>query len=205
MEQRHLCANTDNENVKKFALALMNAGITDGAECYYTDEGFSSPFFKIPKAYRKETPNDPDVHYVFVDVDAVSPLGDVAEYTVHGNYVHEHIVAPEDAAELVAKLINEEVAEVALVLPDKYISCFINHTGDHEANVNFITNNMEYIQNFIYKDVEVFKGGHMHTIFPTIYPNNLQYGPNTRYHLEGISIYLVSSLIGIHPEFYIIR
>ena len=47
MEQRHLCANTDNENVKKFALALMNAGITDGAECYYTDEGFSSPFFKI--------------------------------------------------------------------------------------------------------------------------------------------------------------
>lgn len=74
MEKEMLCATSDNALVKKFSEALVKQGINEGAQYYYTDDDFHLPFFKIPKAYKKESPDDPDIHFVFVDVDSNPPL-----------------------------------------------------------------------------------------------------------------------------------
>lgn len=130
MEREMLCANSDNALVKKFSEALVKQGVAEGAQYYHTDDDFHLPFFKIPKAYKKESPDDPDVHFVFVDIDSNPPVLAKEEYTVHGNYVHEHIADADRAAALVAQLLKAEMVEVAIVYPDRMTGFFVNNTGD---------------------------------------------------------------------------
>ena len=205
MEKEMLCANSNNALVKRLSEALLKHGVTEGAQVYYEDDDYHLPFFKIPKAYKKESPDDPDVHYVFVDVDTATHGLNNGEYTVHGNFVHEHIADADRAAELVAQLLRAEVVEVAIVYPDRMAGFFVNNTGDHQKNVDIIGENFAYIKGYLERDMDVLRGGHMHTLFPQIFPNYLQYGPTTKYRIPGINIYLVSSVFAEHPEFYIIQ
>ena len=205
MEREMLCADSDNALVKKFSEALVRQGVTEGAQYYYTDDNYHLPFFKIPKAYKKESPSDPDVHYVFVDVDSNPPGTAKEEYTVHGNYVHEHIADADKAAEFVLQLIKAEMVEVALVHPDRMAGFFVANTGDPEKNVGIIAENFTTIKGYLESDMAALNSGHMHVLFPKIFPKYLQYGPTTKYWIPGINIYLVSSVIAEHPEFYIIR
>ena len=205
MEKENLCMSSDNQLIKKFSEALVKQGITDGTQFYYTDDDFHLPFFKLPKAYKKESPDDPDVHYVFVDVDTATHELNKGEYTVHGNYVHEHIADADRAAELVVQLLKAEMVEVAIVYPDRMAGFFVNNTGDPQKNVDIIGENFREIKGYLESDMAALRGGHMHTLFPKIFPNYLQYGPSVQHRIPGISIYLVSSIIAEHPEFYVIQ
>lgn len=205
MEKENLCVLSDNQLIKKFSEALVKQGITEGTQFYYTDDDFHLPFFKLPKAYKKESPDDPDVHYVFVDVDTATHGLNKGEYTVHGNYVHEHIADADRAAALVAQLLKAEMIEVAIVYPDRMAGFFVNNTGDPQKNVDIIGENFGDIKGYLESDMAALRGGHMHTLFPKIFPNYLQYGPSAQHRIPGISIYLVSSVIAEHPEFYVIQ
>ena len=205
MEKEKLCITSSNPLVKKFSQALIKQGITEGARYYYTNDNYSLPFFKIPKAYKKESPNDPDVHYIFVDV-GTNPHGLAKEeYTVYGNYVHEHISDADKAAELVLKMLKAETVEVAIVYPDRMAGFFVANTGDPEKNVNIIADNFANIKVYLEEDMTTMNDGHMHALFPNIFPKYLQYGPTTKHRIPGINIYLVSSVFAEHPEFYIIQ
>ena len=205
MEKEKLCITSNNPLIKKFSKALVKQGITEGARYYYTDDNYSLPFFKIPKAYKKESPNDPDVHYVFVDIDYNPPGLAKEEYTVFGNYIHEHIADADKAAELVLQMIKAEIVEVAIVYPDRKAGFFVANTGDPEKNVDIITENFAAIKVYLEKDMAAMNGGHMHVLFPKIFPKYLQFGPTTDHRIPGINIYLVSSVFAEHPEFYIIQ
>ena len=200
MEKENLCSKSDSQLIKALAETLVKYGITEGSDVYYTDEDYNLPFFKIPKAYKKETPDDPDVHYIFIDVN-----DSMLEYTVHGNYVHEHIDDADKAVELVMQLLNAEVVEVAIVYPDRIAGFFVNNTGDPQANVDIVVENFETIKYHIDRDLGNFNGGHMHVLFQTAATNYFMYGPTTRHRLQGINIYLVSAVFAEHPEFYVIQ
>ena len=201
METKLLCADSDNQLIKSFSEALIKQGITEGAQFYYVDSNMHLPFFKIPKAFKKETPEDPSIHYVFVDVDEAQ-----YEYTVCGNYVHEHISDEDRAAELEAKLLNAEIVEIAIVYPDRMAGFFVNNTGDPQANVDIIGKNFGEIKEHLEFNIYTLQGGHLHTLYTRAFPYYLQIGPTAaRHKLPGISIYLVSSVLAEHPEFYIIQ
>lgn len=210
MEKENLCVLSDEQPIKKLSEALVMQGITEGAQFYYTDDDYSTPFFKLPKAYKKESPDDPDAQYVFVDVE--TDMYKEGEYTVHGNYVHEHITDADRAAMLVARLLKGEIAEVAIVYPDRLAGFFVNNTGDPKKNVGIIVENFKEIKGYFESDTMAapcagLMHGHIHALFPQIhlFPNYLQYGFSTEHRISGINIYMVSSVVGEHPEFYVIQ
>ena len=201
MEQKFLVKDSENNLIHKFSESLIKQGITDGADCYYTDENCRFPFFKIPKAYKKENENDPDTHYAFVDIDDNPPFIEKEEYTVFGNYHHDHIADPDKAAILVKKLITGEICEVALVLKDGIASTFMENTGDPQKNVdNFMAHFeklMEYLRN-------AQQGGHHHMIFMPSHPYYLYYELAKQKMFDGYNAYAISSILAEHPEFYIL-
>ncbi len=204
MEKELLCTSSDNRLIKKFSQALLERGIKDGARYYYSDENCRYPFFKIPKAYKKENLDDPSVHYAFVDIDDDPPFSE-EEYTVFGNFVHEHFNDPGKAAELVSGLLSGEIVEVAIVYPDRMAGFFVKNTGDPQKNVDIIAENFESIKPRLDMDVSAMSGGHWHSLFERAFPYSLQYGPSTEHVLNGISVYMVSSVLAEHPEYYIIQ
>lgn len=204
MEKLNLCVESNNEMINNLSKALIEKGIIDGSNYYYTDDNFKHPFFKIPKSYKKESENDPDVHYIFIDVDNSMTHSPTGEYTVQCNYVHEHIIDVNQVAELVYGLLKEEIVEVAVVFPNYYAGFFMMHTGDHEKNVDFLNENFEFIGECL-KSIMNLKCGHMHRIFPKIHPYNLNYGPSNEFCIPDVKVYMVSSIFAVHPEYYIIQ
>ena len=204
MEKQYLCESSDNEMIKKFSDALIKKGIIEGSKYYYIDDNFSFPFFKLPKPYQKENDNDPDVHYVFVDVDNSKTHSPYGEYTIQCNFIHEHISDVNLAVELVYGILKEEIVEVAIIFPNYFAGFYMKHTGDHEKNVNFINDNFDFIGDCL-KSITNLTSGHMHKLFPKISPYYIHYGPSTEHKLSGASIYMVSSILAVHPEYYIIK
>lgn len=201
MEQKLLVKDSDNLLIHKFSQVLLVQGITEGAECYYIDDNFRLPFFKIPKAYKKEAESDPDVHYAFVDIDDNPPFLEKEEYTVHGNYHHQHIANAEDAALLVKKLITGETCEVALILKEAIAVTFMENTGDPKTNVDNFMAHFEHIMKCIKSSQ---RGGHQHGIFKASYPYYLYYGLEKQQMFDGYKAYAVSSILAEHPEYYIL-
>lgn len=201
MEKKLLVKDSDNKLIHKFSEALKNQGITEGADCYYIDEAFRLPFFKIPKAYKKENENDPNVHFAFVDIDDNPPFSEEEEYSVHANYHHEHIANADNAAELVKKLITGQVVEVALVLKNGKASVFMENTGDPQKNVDKFMQDYTVIME---KLNGAKQGGHFHTIHQHSYPYYLYYELGNQQMFEGYNAYAVSSVLAEHPEFYIL-
>lgn len=202
MEHKLLVKDVDNELIIRFSNALKQQGIYEGADYYYIDENINLPFFKIPKPYKKEQPTDPDVHYIFVDIDKNPPFLEKEEYTVYGNYVHEHIPNADSAAELVKLLYTGEYVEVAIVYPDRRAGFFLKNQGEPEKNVNILMENAGIIVDCL---SNAKAGGHMHRIFSPAHPYNLQFGIGEQHKLQGYEIYAVSSVLAEHPEFYILK
>lgn len=202
MEHKLLVKDSDNPLIIKFSEALYKQGLTDGCDCYYIDEDFRLPFFKIPKPYKKESPTDHDVEYIFVDVDDNPPFLENEEYTVQGNYVHEHTPNADDAAELVKKLYTGEVVEVAIIYPDRKASFFLNNTGDHKKNVEVLLKNADTIISHLKTCVP---GGHSHVLFTPAYPFNLNLGLEEGRRIAGCELYAVSAVFSEHPEYYVLK
>jgi hypothetical protein len=201
METKLLVKDSDNELIHKFSKALLDQGIVDGADCYFISDNNQLPFFKIPKNYKKENENDPDVHYVFVDIDDKPPFLGCEEYTVFGNFHHDHIPNAESAAELVKKLISGELCEVALVFEYAKAATFMKNTGDPQKNVD---NFMEHYADLEKHIKSAVVGGHHHVIFMPSFPHNLYYCVGKQEMFQGIQAYVVSSILAEHPEFYIL-
>lgn len=202
MEKKLFVCDSNNELIKKFSQALINHGITEGADCYYVDDSLTLPFFKIPKAYLREKEGDPDFHYAFVDIDSSGPYTGKEEYTVTATYHHEHLSNADDAALLVKKLLTGEICEVALVTKNAIVCTFMENTGDHQKNVSSFMDHHQII-------LDTIKAGrenmHLHKSFEPSAPYCLYCSLGEQQMFTGYNAYIVSSVLAVHPEFYIIN
>ena len=178
--------------------ALEKAGIQDGAQYYYEADDYALPYFKIPKAFKKESPEDPDYHYLFIDIDE-------KEYTVHGSYVHEHLSSVAQVVKLVTHLFSGEVVEVALVFPDRMAGFFMLNTGDPQKNVDVINDNAKTIMEYVNSPIGASLNTHIHTLFSPAYPYTLLCGGFQKPQIQGVTIYLVSYVFAEHPEYYVVQ
>lgn len=197
MEKSIPCAESNNEMIKDLSKVLIGLGITD-ANNYYEADDYAKPYFKIAKKFKKETDKDPDVYYIYVDVDD-------NEYTVHGRYVHEHFGGTDRAAMLVVGLLTGSIVEVALVFPDRMAGFFLTNTGDPAKNVKVIDDNAEEIMRHLNSPMAAAPNIHGHVIFSAAFPYYLQYGGGRQPQIEGVRIYLLSSVFAEHPEYYVIQ
>ena len=197
MEKSLSCATTDNQMIKDMSSVLVEMGIQDAANYYESDE-YGKPYFKIAKKFKKETENDPDVCYIYIDVDDM-------EYTVHGRYLHEHISNENGAATLVLGLLSGAIAEVVLVFPNKMAGFFVQNTHVPEQNVKIIDLNAEEIMKHLSSPIASAPNVHGHVLFSAAFPYYLQYGGGRQPQIEGVQIYMVSSVFAEHPEYYIIQ
>ena len=184
--------------IKELSAALKESGIEDGYQYYYDSPDYSVPYFKIPKAFKKETEDDPDYHYLYIDV------GD-NEYTVHGSYIHEHLGGVAQVIFLVNNLLNGVVVEVALVYPDRVAGFFVLNQGSPEKNVGVINDNVDTIMGYVNSPIGASPNAHIHTLFSPAHPYTLLCGGLRRPQLQGVTIYLVSIVFAEHPEYYIIK
>ena len=184
--------------ITELSEALINGGITDGADCYYEADDYPVPYFKLAKAYKKEEPSDPDYDYLYVDVGET-------EYTVIGSYVHEHFRGVDMVVQLVQMLLSGETVEVALVFPDRMAGFFMLNTGDPQKNVDVINNNAEAIMEYVNSPVGAMQNSHIHTVFSPAHPYTLLCGGIRKPQISGVTTYLVSCVLGEHPEYYIVQ
>ena len=197
MEKKLLCTSTDNEMILELSKALLKAGIQDGDHYYEADE-YAVPYFKLAKAFKKEEPDDPDYHYLFIDVGK-------NEYTIHGKYVHEHLGGIAQVMWLVQELFSGGIAEVALVFPDRMAGFFMPNTGDPQKNVNVIDANAETIMEYVNSPIGANPNAHIHTLFTPAHPYTLLCGGIRMPQIQGVTIYMVSYVFAEHPEYYIIQ
>ncbi len=194
---------SSNLSVLRFSSALKEKGI-EGYDSYYTDEGFLFEYFKIPVPYLKEKDEDPDVHYIFVDVENSVEHG--IEYKVSGNYSHEHCKNIDLAISIISGLISKRLVEVSLVIGDSSASTFMHNKGSDEKNVEFFVGKFDEIaKNLNNPTWNERQNGHLHTRFMADPPFSIigvQSGAMT---LEGVKMYAVSAEFGKHPEFYIME
>ncbi len=203
MEKERKISESGHAAMQALSAKLKEAGVFEGSDVYYEDENFADPFMKIPKAYKKENENDPDVHYIFVDV-GEGPAG--MEYTVTANFVHEHIPGAADAATLINGLLTGEIVELALVYEDMKVSFYMKNTGDHEKNVQYLAGDKEtadYVLEHMNNPMVQAGQVHQHLIFPKNYPYSLMYENAGRHVLPGVKVYVVSAIFGEHPEYYV--
>ena len=158
-------------------------------------------YFKLPKAYKKENENDPDFHYVFIDVEQKSSSPNGKEFSVYGSYHHEHYMNASKAAENAKGLLSGEICEVALTIGNKQASLFMINCGDPQKNVDELMSDFESI----YKQLTEGKAGvyHIHLIYQKTFPNNLLLQFNARKDLPNYNAYATCSVLAEHPEFYI--
>ena len=201
METKLLVKDSDNELIHELSKALIEQGITDGSDCYYISDNYGIPYFKLPKAYKKENENDPDFHHVFIDVEEKIGSPNGKEFSVYGTYHHEHYMNASKAAENAKGLLSGEICEVALTIGNKQASLFMINCGDPQKNVDELMSDFENI----YKQLTEGKAGgyHIHWIYQKTFPNNLLLQFNARKDLPNYNAYATCSVLAEHPEFYI--
>ena len=183
--------------IAELSKALVKSGIQDGAS-YYEADDYALPYFKIPKAFKKEFEDDPDYHYVFIDVGE-------NEYTVHGSYIHEHLSSVAEVVRLVNQLFSGATVEVALVFPDRIAGFFMPNTGDPQKNVDVINDNAKTIMEYVNSPIGASPNTHIHTLFSPAYPYTLFCGGLRKPQIEGVTVYMVSYVFAEHPEYYVIQ
>ena len=197
MEKSIACASTENEMIKDLSKALLDAGVNEGANYYESDE-YGKPYFKLSKPFKKELENDPDVCYVYVDVDD-------NEYTVHGRYLHEHFGSANRAVSLALGLLSGEIVEVALFFPDRMAGFFLFNTGNPEKHIKVIDDNAEQIMEHLNSPMASAPNLHGHILFSPAFPFYLQWGGGRQPQIKGVEVYMLSSVFAEHPEYYVIR
>lgn len=204
MDVRHFLTEASYPPVVAFAKKLKDAGI-DFDDCYYTREGYRCDFFKIPKPFERENPNDPMVHYIFVDVEERdNGFGSAPEYSVYGNYAHDHFSDIDEAVRLIRGLLDETMVEIALSVQELFASTFFTHTGDYRDDISVLAENADAVMEILNNPLVIEGRGHMHTIFPQAYPYNLMSQRSKQFTYENINVYFLSSKFAHHPEIYIV-
>ncbi|MBQ8726712.1 MAG: hypothetical protein IJY84_06405 [Clostridia bacterium] len=200
MENKFRVKDTDIIAIKELAEELKNFGV-DGYEYYYQEENSKVPFFKITKPFKKEKDSDPDEHEIFIDIDLNAPT---PEYTVCGLLCHEHFLEPSQAVRLVKGMIDGIIAEVGLVYHNMKASFFIVNRGEPQKNVATIDENAQFITQRLFEGAK-FTGFHNHILFNGSFTNYLYCDHNSQLIFKGVQVYLVSAILGEHPEYYIIQ
>ena len=201
MEQKLLVKDSEDALIHELSQALLSEGVTEGADCYYISDGYGVPFFKIPKAFKKEDENDPDFYHVFIDVEKKPGSLTSKEFSVYGSYHHEHFTKASDAAICTKQLLTGVLCEVALVIGHRQASLFMLNTGDPKANVDGLMSDFENI----YKQMSEGKPGnyHFHTYYTKTFPYYLLLDYNPQKDINQ-NAYALSSILAEHPEFYIL-
>lgn len=201
MEKKLFCSNAANAAIKGLSDALKRRGVTEGADVYYFDDRMKYPFFKIPKKYKREKPDDPDVHYAFVDVNG-SSINSV-DYRVHGSHTHEHLRDADAAADLVAKLLSGAVVEVGIVDCEAAVYFFMNDSGSAEENIAIIKKHKPTIDEYLSDYQHKWGERHTHADFDEVYPFRLYCGM-PKYILEGAVTFMLLAKLGEHPTIKVI-
>ena len=192
MEEKLLCKDSDNELLKNLSTALVDAGFEDAK--YYYDKNYHCPYLKISKPFKKENDNDPETHYIFIDVN-------MNEYTVMFNIHHEHISSVEETVELVKKIYNGEVVDVALVHYGKVASTFALNTGDPKKNIEVLSKNLSIYESYF--SSEALGMFHMHYNSSFTFPYVLKIERTDRFNLGNFNSYFSSDVFAEHVEYYI--
>lgn len=204
MQNVYSVQSSDNPEIIRLAEALRESGIPEGYEDYYvSDSGL--PFFKIPKAYKKEHEGDADFHYIYIDVDT---RGESVEYTVTMVYTSVHINNLEDCVSLCEGLYNQRFCEVAIVTPIGLAGGFAIHTGDHEENVRTLLNKADEIFPRLSElgRSGALVRGHVHMLFSGgLLLNSINYAPAGDFQYSGIKVYAASYICAEHPEIYVLQ
>ncbi len=201
MEKEFLVSQTQNKNILELSSRLAENNV-EGSDLYYEKEGYKCPFMKLPKKYKKESDTDPEVCYIYVDVE------DNGEYTVFGNYGHEHCAGAADAALLITGMLTGYIAEVALIYGDMKAAAFMLNSGDPQANVDVIGKDAETAEFATDNLMSVRgKGYHMHLLFAKNHPlpYSMMFDSAKGYTYQGVTVYLASCVFGEHPEIYVIQ
>ena len=196
MEKKLSVLESDIIAIKELSNELKNCGV-DGYEYYYKDDELRLPYFKIEKPYKKEKDGDPDSHAIFIDVEVND---NSVEYTVVGMLCHEHFNSAQMASELVKGLLNEQVCEVALVYPNMKATFFTVNEDEPIKNVKKINSNAKTITERLFGGAN-FPNVHIHSLFAESYTNNLLCDYKEQLKISGVKAYLVSSVVGYHPEY----
>ncbi len=195
----------EHRGVRELALALKEAG-APGFENIYKNEG-GEPFFMLPKKYKRENEGDPEYHYVYVDV---YDRGDRVEYRVTMLYTPLYFYSVEDCVALCKGLLDEKIAEVALVTPIGMASGFVRHTGSHEENVRVLAENgqalVDKLKGFFENKNMLLRGNvqELNTGLGLI-TNAIGFREARDYQYNGITVYAASYLCAYHPEIYVFQ
>ncbi|MBQ8546452.1 MAG: hypothetical protein IJ437_05890 [Clostridia bacterium] len=204
MEIMHLIEESSDPWAIEFSNKLRESGI-EGWDKYYNGEEYSCDFFKIPVPYQKESPNDPDVHYIFVDINNDEKYG--RDYTVCGNYAHQHCASSELAVYIIKHLIEKHIVEMCFVRENLSASLFMPSKGSDQDNVGFLLENFKDISDNLNSPIwQENTAGHFHTTFNaeplfSIMGNKSGCQPA----IDGVKTYVVCAEFGKHPEYYILE
>lgn len=202
MEKEYICAQTDSQYVKDISRMLIEAGI-EGANVCYSDAEYFYPYFKILKKFKKEQDGDPEFNIIYIDV--FEDEETETEITVYGNYVHEHFETAEEAAAAAIALYKGETAEVALVMGGKLGGYFAKNTGDPQKNVAALSANAQDVADYLAVPIVGQGDYHMHMLMDFAAPSYIFTGASKAPQIEGVKIYLMSAVVGEHPEYYVVK
>ncbi len=196
MEKKITVTSNSPNEIVALAQELQNVGLADQATEYYEDTEYGMPYFKIVKAFARETDEDPRAEIIFIDV--------TDEYTVHTRLGHDHFATAHEAAFVVRGLYNGAIAEVALCLPTATLRFLTTNTGDPAQNVQKIADDWQAIMDAASSCVSMPAGVHNHKYFDKAQPFYLQIVPEENYMWDNCAAYLQSVVIGCHAEIYTI-
>ena len=193
MEEKLLCKDCDNELIKDLSVELVEAGYKDG-EYYFKSSDYRCPFFKISKPFKKESEIDPEIQYIFIDVG-------YNEYTISFHIHHEHISSVKRTVDLVNKIFNGEVVDVALFHYGRVASTFAVNTGDPKKNIEVLSKNLSIYEGYFLS--EALGMYHMHYNSGFSYPYVLKIERTDKFNLGNFNSYFSSDVFAENVEYYI--
>ena len=205
MEKIYPASKSKIPEVRQLSDALREAGI-EGCDKVHQNDG-GAPFFMLPKKYARESERDPEYHHVYIDVYEISGG---AEYKITMIYTPMYFYTVEDVVAVCKGLLDETVAEVALVTPIGLASGFIHHTGDHEKNIERLVGKAQTIVNTLNSYME---NGNMLSRGTTqgrcadmgLIADAIAFKSAEDMQYDGITVYAASYLCAYHPEIYVLQ
>ncbi len=194
MKRKFSVKDSTNPNILAAAKSLTAVGLGEFAEYYYEDEGGACPFFFVSRPFAKEQASDPDEVRIYLDVDN--------EYTVCTLYGHEHYNTPGEAADLIRKLYDKELAEVAVMYDEIKICVYTPNHSNPEDNVKSVMQHFESIMNTV-NNYPLGAYNNAHFFFKPFAPYNLQVHAEKATPVAGRTRYIISCAFGEQPEYYL--
>ena len=196
MERKILIDEKASEKIQLMSEELKKVGLGEFANCYYEDDDYDCPYFKIVKPFEKENDSDPNAEIIFIDV--------THEYTVHARLGHDHYENPSLVAQETKGLFDGTLAEVALCFSSFTARVLISNTKEPSTNVAVLGDNANKLMEIVNGVLpSLSDSAHVHHIFSPTYPHYLQVLLKQNPTISGCQIYLQSIVIGKHPEIFL--